>query len=119
MRLFNMPPDSLDNRDRIEHIYNECRFLLELMATITREELESDGVILRAICYSIVIIGEAGHHLSGEAKVALSEFEWKKAYQMRNFLVHQYDFIDLDIIWAAIEDDIPKLSDFLKSKNIA
>jgi uncharacterized protein with HEPN domain len=32
---------------------------------------------------------------------------------MRNILVHEYFGIDLDEIWATVEQDLPKLKDFI------
>ena len=113
-----MPPSNQDDLDRIEHIVAECQFLLGLKSKISRQQLQNDEVILRAICYSIVIIGEACHFLTPEYKVKNPAINWKLPYQMRNFLVHQYDSIRLDTIWGTISKNIPLLYDYLKERNL-
>ena len=35
--------------------------------------------------------------------------EWRGVIGMRNFLVHEYFEIDMEVVWNTIENDIPKL----------
>jgi uncharacterized protein with HEPN domain len=37
------------------------------------------------------------------------EIPWDKIIGMRHVLVHGYFEIDLDIVWAAVENDLPDL----------
>ena len=40
---------------------------------------------------------------------------WNKIVGMRNVLIHEYDSIDLDLVWETIQRDIPILEGYIKS----
>ena len=58
---------------------------------------------------SLAIIGEAVRALSPDFTRRHSEVAWSKIIGMRNILVHDYFRIDIDIVWAVIENDLPVL----------
>ena len=58
-----------------------------------------------AVVRNFTIIGEAAKYLDKFDDT----FEWRLLSDMRNRLVHEYFGIDFEIIWSAIEDDLPVL----------
>jgi uncharacterized protein with HEPN domain len=69
----------------------------------TNEEKQS------AILYQIIVIGEATKRLSEEFRIQHPEIPWKDIAGMRDILAHQYDRVNLNTLWDAIETDIPEL----------
>ncbi|OQA41416.1 MAG: hypothetical protein BWY52_02570 [Chloroflexi bacterium ADurb.Bin325] len=61
------------------------------------------------VIHHLQIIGEAAYGLSQEFRANHAEIPWAQIIGMRHVLVHGYFDIDLDIVWAAIEKDIPPL----------
>jgi uncharacterized protein with HEPN domain len=59
--------------------------------------------------HHLQIIGEAASRLSNVFKQAHPEIPWAKIIGMRNVLIHDYTAIDLDIVWVAVERDLPAL----------
>ncbi|MGD2158797.1 MAG: DUF86 domain-containing protein [Anaerolineales bacterium] len=55
------------------------------------------------------MIGEAASRLSEPFQNRHPEIPWDKIIGMRHVLVHGYFEIDLDIVWAAVENDLPDL----------
>lgn len=55
------------------------------------------------------IIGEAARRLSPEARNLFPEIPWKLVTAMRNILIHDYDDVDLNIVWNTVQRDIPPL----------
>lgn len=58
------------------------------------------------------IIGEASKHLLQrfpEFVAAHPELPLVQAYEMRNFVAHGYQHVDLDVVWTTIRDDLPAL----------
>ena len=62
-----------------------------------------------AVVKLLEVIGEASARLSNELKDGFKEIEWPLIIRSRNVLVHEYFAINNDIIWEAIQRDLPKL----------
>ena len=59
--------------------------------------------------HHLQIIGEAASKLSADLRIAHPEVPWPRIVGMRNVLIHDYLGIDIDIVWAAVERDLPPL----------
>jgi len=57
----------------------------------------------------ILIIAEAARRVSDATKIS-----WQEINGMRNRLVHDYDDINLNIVWDAVQFEIPPLIEELK-----
>ena len=63
----------------------------------------------QAIERNFEIIGEASSRISTEFKKLHPEIEWGKIKAMRNFIIHDYEEIDLILIWETIHNRLPAL----------
>ena len=91
----------LDLRDAIERI--------EKYTAAGRPALEHDELIQTWVIYHLQIIGEAARALSPELRDRYSDVPWSQIIGMRNILAHRYFGIDVDIVWSAVENDLPRL----------
>jgi uncharacterized protein with HEPN domain len=62
-----------------------------------------------AVVKLLEIIGEASARISKELREEYSQIEWTLIIGSRNVLVHAYFSINYDIVWEAIQTDLPKL----------
>jgi len=62
-----------------------------------------------AIIKNFIVIGEAVNKIPKEFFTQFPDFPTKEAIDMRNFLIHDYDNVDLGILWKTINNDIPSL----------
>jgi uncharacterized protein with HEPN domain len=63
-----------------------------------------------AVLYQISIIGEAvKQRLSQGFKDAHPTLPWRAIGNMRNRVIHQYDSVDLVLVWEVVKRDIPTL----------
>ena len=53
--------------------------------------------------------GEAARRLPEEIRNLAPDIPWQKMIGMRNILVHGYFAIDLDVVWDAVQRDLPDL----------
>jgi uncharacterized protein with HEPN domain len=56
------------------------------------------------------IVGQAVKHLSEGTKSKRSEIPWKQIAGMRDKVIHDYFGVNLEIVWAAVEKDLPQLA---------
>lgn len=62
-----------------------------------------------AVIRRLEIVGEAARRISEEMRLAHSELPWSDMVKMRNFMIHEYDDIDPNIIYETAKTDLPKL----------
>jgi uncharacterized protein with HEPN domain len=62
-----------------------------------------------AVIRRIIIIGEAANRVSEETQQNLNHLPWRKMVGMRNIVVHEYDDVNLNIIWDTLQIDLPIL----------
>lgn len=80
-----------------------------------REDLDADRLLVLGLVKAIEIIGEAAYQLSPEAREEVPDIPWPDIVAMRHRLVHAYFDIDLDVLWRAIQDDLPPLISILET----
>jgi uncharacterized protein with HEPN domain len=98
-----------DDRLRLTHIQQYGQEIAEFARNATRDELETNKVLVRALSYNIGIIGEAAGHISDTLKQANPIVPWRDIVGMRTFLFHEYFRIDLDLLWETAMRDVPAL----------
>lgn len=62
-----------------------------------------------AVIRKFEIIGEAARRLSPEIREQIPEIPWRLLTAMRNVLIHDYDNVDLRIVWETAHKDVPAL----------
>ncbi len=73
--------------------------------SVLEGDLARDGIL-----YELAIIGEAAGRVSDGLRSAHPEVPWRQIIAQRNILVHVYDQLNLDRLWAAVEA-VPQLMD--------
>jgi len=94
----------------LEHILDACRAIERFTAEKNLEEFFHDDLVSSAVIWKFEIIGEAirrvvEHDLSIENSLP----DARQIIRFRNRLIHGYDVIDFEIVWAVIKRDIPRL----------
>jgi len=91
------------------------RDILEAIAAIdryhdrVRSAFEQDELLQVWFLRHLQIIGEAARRLPEEIRNLAPDIPWHKIIGMRNILVHGYFEIDLDVVWDAVQQDVPPL----------
>lgn len=102
-----------DDRQRILDIL-EAIEKIEKHTIGGKAAFEEDELIQTWVVYHLQIIGEAASKISDTSKEKYSAVPWRKIIGMRNTLVHGYFGVDADVVWAAVENDLPSLKETLK-----
>ena len=93
-----------DARNRLEDILHA----IDQIAKRSAEQLP-DAALHDALCFQLLVIGEAVKHLDAVDRAAAPEVPWQKIAGLRDVLVHEYFRIELSRIRDIVERDIPAL----------
>jgi uncharacterized protein with HEPN domain len=103
-----MPPHDRDAAslwDMVQAIQQIYRF----MAGSTYKDFSDSELIQRAIERDLEILGEAARRISIDFQHAHSEIDWRNIIGLRNLIVHRYDQVRLERIWAIVTSELPQL----------
>lgn len=99
----------LRDSESLIDIERAARRILRYINGVDHAELETNDEKVSAILYQITIIGEATKRLSQEIRQQHPEIPWRDIAGMRDILVHEYDQVDLDVIWDVVQNKLPEL----------
>jgi uncharacterized protein with HEPN domain len=99
---------SRDNESLVD-IVQAIQKILRFTQGVDQNQFETSEEKQSATLYQIMIVGEAVKRLSPEFRSQHSDIPWKNIAGMRNVLTHQYDEIDLNVMWDVIQLNIPQL----------
>ncbi|HEX9017823.1 MAG TPA: DUF86 domain-containing protein [Anaerolineaceae bacterium] len=91
----------------INQILEHAREAVEICHGKTRADLDSDRLLNLALTRLIEIIGEAANRVPESTRVKYPELPWMQMVGARNRLIHGYDSVDLNIMWAIVTNDLP------------
>ena len=94
---------------RILHIRDAIERIERAVKSEKYLDLSKNDVLLRAIVYDVMVIGEASKNMPDDLKTDYADIPWKNISGTRDKLVHDYFDIDVDIIWNIITHELPKL----------
>ena len=99
-----------DYRDEncLEHMIEACQKMQRII-DVSRHDFDVSEEKQLAIERLFEIIGEAATKISAEFKAEHSDVPWRQTTAMRNFVIHDYAGVSLDIMWDTAQKDIPKL----------
>lgn len=102
-----MPPREDENR--LRHMLDHSREAVAFVAGKTRLDLERERLLQLGIVRLIEIVGEAAARVSGQTQDAYPRIPWAQIVSTRNRLIHGYDFVDYEILWDTVQEDLPAL----------
>jgi len=70
-------------------------------------------IIQDAVIRNIEIIGEVSKRVSDGFKEHHDNVPWRKMAGIRDVLIHDYDSIDMSIVWNVISMELPKIRSIL------
>lgn len=71
-------------------------------------------LVIEACVFNLSQLGELSNKLDDDFQKANSEIPWKQLYGLRNRIVHDYEGVNLKLVWEIISDDLPELEKNLK-----
>jgi len=69
--------------------------------------IEATRPIRDALLWNFTVLGEAAAHISDDFREAHPSIDWSRPSQLRNRIVHGYWSIDMEILFATANNDLP------------
>ena len=108
----------MDNKkgDRyyLEKIISDLEFMIDHTKGKTKEEIESDELLIDSIMFRIIQISENNSRLFDQFKEAHRDVPWLAVKGMRNRIVHDYGYVDLTVVYDTVINGIPDMYEKLK-----
>jgi len=97
----------------------DLQFLLDMLqsaelimtytAQCSKDEFIEDVQLQDSVIRRLLVIAEAARRVSVATRQTLPNVSWQEINGIRNRLVHDYDDINLNIVWDVVQAEIPSL----------
>lgn len=102
----------------------DLQFLLDMLqsaelimvytAQCSKDKFLENLQLQDAVIRRLLVIAEAARRVSETTRQALPNISWQEINGMRNRLVHEYNDVNLNIVWDVVQSEIPPLIAELK-----
>ena len=101
----------MDRRDRIllRKIYDEANVIAYLIDGFSCETFVNDEKTKRAVCMTLINIGELVKLVSDEIRKNNSAIPWRSIAGLRDVAAHGYMTLHMEDIWETVSVDVPAL----------
>ena len=76
---------------------------------VSYEDFRTNDMLIEACVFNLGQIGELTTKLGEAFKKENTQVAWAQIYGLRNRIVHDYEGVNLRLIWEIISDDMPEL----------
>lgn len=77
---------------------------------IDYDSFVDNTMLVEACVFNLGQIGELANKLDKEFEEQYSQIPWRVLYGLRNKIVHDYEGVNLTLIWEILETDLSKLN---------
>ncbi len=103
------------DEDRLRDILENIDTVLAAIRGKSRSDFDGDLLLRSAVLHYVQIIGEAAQRVSEDVRAKYPSLPWRVISDTRNFIVHAYFSVDLDIIWLTASRDLLPLRSQIES----
>ncbi|MBE5767193.1 MAG: DUF86 domain-containing protein [Clostridiales bacterium] len=99
----------MNSRDRqiCDKILSEIAVAEELLRGVSPEAFICDERTVRAVCMTLINIGELVKNLTPELKQAHRNIPWRAISGMRDITAHRYQTLRKEDVYSTCADDLP------------
>ena len=104
-----------DDKVYLGHIHDSIEKIEQYVENDTFEQFQNDDETIDSVARHLEIIGEASNNISDNFCESHPNMDFRPAIDMRNWLAHGYDQVDLEVVWKTIKEDLPILKDQIEA----
>lgn len=104
----------------------DLQFLLDMLQSAelimnyttqcSKDEFIKNVQLQDSVIRRLMVIAEAARRVSETTRQTLPNISWQEINGMRNRLVHEYEDVNLNIVWDVVQNEIPTLIEELKPR---
>ena len=99
----------MKNKIIIEKIIKYTSKILDYTNDTDYSKFESNSILVEACVFNLSQIGELANKIDEDFAGNNPEIPWRNMYGLRNKIVHDYDGVNLVLIWDIVKEDLPEL----------
>ena len=71
------------------------------------DDLCINAMLRKAVLHSLAILGEAAGRIDETTETDVPNLPWRKMKNLRNVIVHDYEGVNLPLIWEVVTTELP------------
>lgn len=101
----------MSRRDKVilQKVISEIDIGAEMIGNAPYEDFVADEKLKRAICMTVINIGELVKNITDETRGKYSYIPWKAVAGMRDLTAHKYQTLRMEDVYSTVKQDFPKL----------
>ena len=107
----------MKSKDRIiiQKIINYIEDIEKYIYKLDAKQFLDDKKTITACAFTVSQIGELAKEITEETQKKYEKIPWKSIKGMRNRIVHDYENVDLSVLWGTVKNSLPELKENLKN----
>ena len=99
----------------LRKIIQEIDIAAEMMKEKSLEDFKDNEMLKRAVCMTVINIGELIKNITDETKQKNKQVPWKAAAGFRDIAAHKYQTLKMEDVYQTVIQDFPELRKLLLS----
>jgi uncharacterized protein with HEPN domain len=71
------------------------------------DDLRENAMLRNAVLHSLTILGEVAGRVAESSEAEIPDLPWRRMKNLRNVIVHDYEGVNLSIIWEIVTVELP------------
>lgn len=107
----------MERRDQIilQKVLSEIAVAKTLLGDSTYESFQSNEMLKRAVCMTVINIGELVKNLSEDCKALDHSIPWKAIAGFRDIAAHKYQTLKMEDVFETVTSDFPPLAEKIQA----
>ncbi len=106
----------MKSKDRIiiQKVIRYIEDIEQYIAGLEAKDFLDDKKTITACAFTVSQIGEIVKEITSDTMKQYNLIPWNSIKGMRNRIVHDYENVDLSVLWGTIKQSLPELKEQLK-----
>lgn len=100
----------MKNKIIVEKILKYISKVLEYTKNTAYDDFINNSILVEACVFNLSQIGELANKIDKDFEDSHSAIPWRVMYGLRNKIVHDYEGVNLVLIWDIVKEDLPELN---------